>query len=570
MDNAAAENTVRLLFAALRLGLGLYGSGSGEPGDVPGGAAPAVSADAVPDGSTAAEPGVPAGAASVNSVAEHGAGLGSEVSAHPTARPGGTEPARATAAGSGGAASANMAAGSCSAVSAGGDTRLLSSGSEPELREVFLVADRHKLGHIVALAYEKAGLFCPRGNPGMSGEFGPGAQEEPGSGAQEELGSGAPGEPGSRAQGEPGSGAPSELNSGASGEPGDRPAAAARTGTGSPEAPAGVDWAPGFAEVMERSIARARAEYERRKITSTMCYAALDEAGIPYLPLKGETTAVFYPEEWLRPSCDIDILVPRDRHREAVKLFRKKLGGKKSEISTHDVGFLMPSKVNVELHHSFLSLLLGSKTDCTVKTVLNGVSPVSPGAMRQQLSADALILIHLSHMAEHLRAGGCGLRSFVDLIFLRRGLFGLDNGFPEECRGLLREAELEQFAESAFTLADAILTNSSLCIEDHDFLHLTLRGGVYGSMEIQVVFGEAARGGEFLITRLFPPIHFMRGMFPILNKFPFLLPFTWIARWVIRFVTGGLRRSAKGVVRSRRLSSADLARVRAMREHLGI
>ena len=37
--------------------------------------------------------------------------------------------------------------------------------------------------------------------------------------------------------------------------------------------------------------------------------AALEKAKIPFLPLKGSVIRAYYPEAWMRRSCDIDILV---------------------------------------------------------------------------------------------------------------------------------------------------------------------------------------------------------------------------------------------------------------------
>lgn len=46
----------------------------------------------------------------------------------------------------------------------------------------------------------------------------------------------------------------------------------------------------------------------------------LNEAKIPFVPLKGSVLRRYYPDPAMRTSCDIDILVPDKRADEAAKL----------------------------------------------------------------------------------------------------------------------------------------------------------------------------------------------------------------------------------------------------------
>ena len=56
---------------------------------------------------------------------------------------------------------------------------------------------------------------------------------------------------------------------------------------------------------------------------SRIC-AVFEESGISYIPLKGAAIRDFYPETWMRNSCDIDILIkPCDLERAIKLLFEK-------------------------------------------------------------------------------------------------------------------------------------------------------------------------------------------------------------------------------------------------------
>ena len=55
-------------------------------------------------------------------------------------------------------------------------------------------------------------------------------------------------------------------------------------------------------EHLENKLSEYKAEYEN------LC-SAFEKAQIPFLPLKGSVIRKYYPEAWMRTSCDIDILV---------------------------------------------------------------------------------------------------------------------------------------------------------------------------------------------------------------------------------------------------------------------
>lgn len=49
--------------------------------------------------------------------------------------------------------------------------------------------------------------------------------------------------------------------------------------------------------------------YKRMNYEYEQVCDALEKAEIPFIPLKGVVIREYYPEPWMRTSCDIDILV---------------------------------------------------------------------------------------------------------------------------------------------------------------------------------------------------------------------------------------------------------------------
>ena len=58
----------------------------------------------------------------------------------------------------------------------------------------------------------------------------------------------------------------------------------------------------------------------------------LEKAQIPFLPLKGSILRDYYPEAWMRTSCDIDVLVRREDLDVAVACLTDHYGYDETEI----------------------------------------------------------------------------------------------------------------------------------------------------------------------------------------------------------------------------------------------
>lgn len=70
---------------------------------------------------------------------------------------------------------------------------------------------------------------------------------------------------------------------------------------------------------IEKYILKAVYRYERIRYEYENLCDALEKAQIPFLPLKDSVIRKYYPEAWMRTSCDIDVLV----HRECLNVNEK-------------------------------------------------------------------------------------------------------------------------------------------------------------------------------------------------------------------------------------------------------
>ena len=78
-----------------------------------------------------------------------------------------------------------------------------------------------------------------------------------------------------------------------------------------------------------------------KKIVMSACYqseqksyalaeisGAFEAMQIPYIPLKGSVIREYYPEAWMRSSCDIDVLIKKEDTPKAIQ--------KLLELGSHD------------------------------------------------------------------------------------------------------------------------------------------------------------------------------------------------------------------------------------------
>lgn len=278
--------------------------------------------------------------------------------------------------------------------------------------------------------------------------------------------------------------------------------------------------------LQERNMAVYRYEqiqYEFEQICDT-----LEQANIPFLPLKGSVIRPLYPEPWMRTSCDIDILVaPQDLER-AQEILGIKLDYMLVGKGDHDIGLEAPGGVHLELHYQ---LLEGGAKDCE-KIVLGDIWSVverEEGKVAHcKMPDEYFYCYHIAHITKHLRYGGCGVRSILDTWLLNHKI-----DFDQSKRdALLQRAGLLSAAQAIENLAEVWFSG-----EEKDSLteilgEYILTGGVYGTFDNKVAVQQTRKKGKFsyLFSRIFLPYSQMKFKYPRLQKYPILYPFYVVKR----------------------------------------
>ena len=264
----------------------------------------------------------------------------------------------------------------------------------------------------------------------------------------------------------------------------------------------------------------------RRTYAIEQIQSLFEQNHIAHILLKGAVIRRLYPECWMRSSCDIDVLVHRDEMEKATELLMDELQYTVVHKGLYDIT-LVQGKIHIELHFDLIEE--GRAKQAT--SVLNDVwqyASAEDGQYAYCLSDDLFYFYHIAHMAKHMTNGGCGIRSFIDVWLLNHRLTYDET----KRRALLEKGELSAFADAVEHLAEVWFSNAEYTSLSRSMEAFVFRSGTYGSNVNRVMLTKINFGGKtsYFLPRLFLPYRLMKLKFPVLEKYPVLLPCLWIVR----------------------------------------
>lgn len=279
----------------------------------------------------------------------------------------------------------------------------------------------------------------------------------------------------------------------------------------------------------EKQLMMAVYRYERINYELTQIKQTLNDAKIPFLPLKGSVLRQYYPEPWMRTSCDIDVLVREEDLDRAVQVLTKQLAYRADVRGYYDLTLLSQNDLHVELHYSLSESTVVGKADKVLKSVWEKSSPDFEQSYCYVMPEDLFYSYQIAHMARHFIYGGCGVRPFIDIWILNHSK-KLGN---QDKKRLLNECGLEQFAEKSEKLSQVWFE----CAQGDDVTEqmerYLLGGGVYGTTENRVSVQQIKKGGKirYILSRIWMPYENLKYRYPYLNGRKLLLPFYEARRW---------------------------------------
>ena len=290
-------------------------------------------------------------------------------------------------------------------------------------------------------------------------------------------------------------------------------------------------------------------DYEQKRISEI-----LENNEIKFILLKGAVIRKFYPEPWMRTSCDIDVLVHQEDIDKAISVLKD--AGFTQEISNtkYDYTLNSPSGIHLELHYS----LDRHDSILMAEPVLDKVwdeCRLQEGKKNEHyMSNEMFLFYHIVHLAKHFSIGGCGIRPLIDLWLLTKNL-EFNN---EKLYSFFLQTKLLVFYEACVQLSKVWMEDAPHTDITYRMEQFILTGGVYGNVSnavlVQAAKGESKIGSFFKLV--FLPKEKLEKVYPNLKKHPILLPFYQVKRW-FKLFNKKKRNNAKSIIKERNNVSVE-------------
>lgn len=323
------------------------------------------------------------------------------------------------------------------------------------------------------------------------------------------------------------------------------------------------------ADAFEKEMMTAVCRYEQLAFEYDRIQTVLQTANVPYMPLKGAVIRQYYPEPWMRTSCDIDILIHEDDLAKATEVLTRELRYQLSEKSSHDWSFYAPNGVHLELHHTLIEPGSVRGADPLLTRVWEYAAPIPEEDPYRFHMQDAMFYFyHVAHMAKHIEIGGCGVRPFLDLWVLNHRV----NGDRAPREQLLRAGGLLTFERAAARLSEVWFSGAEPDALTNSLQAFVLAGGLFGTFKTRVAVERQKKGGtvRYFLSRIFLPYDVLKYRYPVLQKHKWLTPFMQVRRWCRLPFGKRLKRVKKEMRANSSLSSEQQAAVAEMLRQLDL
>lgn len=255
---------------------------------------------------------------------------------------------------------------------------------------------------------------------------------------------------------------------------------------------------------------------------------------IDYMLLKGSVLKYVYPKTDMRTMGDIDILIRTEQY-EKISDIMIKLGYSFDAESSHD--FEWTSKIaHVELHKSMIPpqdsdfyKYFHSGWERAYKCLDNSYS--------YRISDEDQLVYVFTHFAKHYRSAGIGIRHMLDLWIILKKYPQINQNTVFEA---LESIGLLEFYKNIIYVLEVWFDNKPSTEKSDYITEYIFESGAYGLHKNRIISKSVKKSDDestsemrakHIRSMLFPNIASMKLAYPILKKFPFLLPAVWIFRF---------------------------------------
>ncbi len=275
-------------------------------------------------------------------------------------------------------------------------------------------------------------------------------------------------------------------------------------------------------------------EYQLSEINK-VC-RAFDENSIDYMPLKGAILKRIYPKPEMRSMGDADILIRTSQYDEAARIVSE-LGYEFKYESDHEYVW-NKNLFELELHKRVMT----TYNKDFYKYFGDGwqlAKLKSDDSTLYEMTDEDFFVYMFVHFTKHYRVSGIGIKHLVDLWVFKNAKKELDEKYivAELCKMKLGEFYKNILDTLGAWFGEDDFTDKAEFISDVIF-----GSGVYGTNEAVAASSiikiskstdasvEEARRNKW-IHKIFLPYNGMKKKYPLLEKYPVLMPVMWFVRW---------------------------------------
>ena len=283
----------------------------------------------------------------------------------------------------------------------------------------------------------------------------------------------------------------------------------------------------------------------------------LTSANIPYVILKGNASASFYPDPMLRAMGDVDFLIEKKNIGKVDLLLRK--NGFETQPSNHECERAYHKGMSIWELHWEVNGVPGGEVGKRIHEYLSDmIEKAEPASLMngEYLSPTPFHhgLVMLLHVARHMVTGGIGLRHLCDwAVFVER----LGDSFPEMFEDKLKDVGLWRFAQLLTQLSVVYLKcpEQSWMGEIEDQLLDDLKDDIFAAGNFGHKDSNRADEAKFITSRrkggvnddsamkqsILSANEIVRKHWNFADKVPFVYPAGWVffgGRYAIRSFTG--------------------------------
>lgn len=320
---------------------------------------------------------------------------------------------------------------------------------------------------------------------------------------------------------------------------------------------------------LESKMLTAVYRCEKLKYELTKLRAALEQAEIPFIPLKGSVSRQYYPEPWMRTSCDIDVLVHEKDLQRVVSYLSDNLGYRRESQNSHDISMFTQGGVHIEVHYDLVEDNRANSAAAVLKSVWNVAVKHAECNYQCEMPDEMFYFYHIAHMAKHfVGTGGCGVRPFLDIWVLNHRV----NFDREKREKLLSDGGLSVFTKQAELLSEVWFGNVEHTKITKQMEEYILRGGMYGTNTNRVAVQQQKKGGKvrYALSKIFIPYGEIKFHYPILQKHKWLTPIMEVRRWGKLIFCGHLKRTVNELKFNSRISENVAAETRVLLKNVGL